>query len=138
MSSKFGSWLIVAGMCFTFLGLCALPAAFGAKGEAAALGLAATSFSMGILLIAAGIYAKAVALKLTLPEQKPSQPAGRRGGRGACELCGTEQPVVHCKVHQLQLCGSCLSRHYDHRSCAYVPFGWSAAPVRSMAARRNG
>lgn len=139
MSSKFGSWLIVGGVLFAFFGLCALPAALGANGDKATLSIAATFFSFGILLIAGGIYAKALALQSTSTAIQPASTSNSRRVRGGCELCGTEQPVVHCTVHQLHLCGSCLARHYDHRSCSYVPHGWSApVPARTMVARRNG
>jgi hypothetical protein len=137
MSSKLSSGLIAGGVLFAFLGLCVLPAALGAKSDPSEVGIAATLFSFGILLVAGGIYAKAMVLKLSLPEMKAAPAPGKRG-RAGCELCGTEQPVVQCKVHQLQLCGTCLTRHYDHRSCSYIPSGWNVTAPRSMAARRNG
>jgi ribosomal protein S14 len=137
MSSKFSSSLIFAGVVFAFLGLCVLPAAFGKQPDTATLGLGATIFSLGTLMISAGIYLKARWLQSTTPETPTAQDTR---GRSGCELCGTEASVVHCKTHQLELCGNCLARHYDNRSCSYVPryrANASKSTARAMAARHK-
>ena len=60
---------------------------------------------------AAGIYTKARVLQSTIASGEPRKKAGTSSQRvrGGCDLCGTEAPVVQCKVHQLHLCGSCLA-----------------------------
>ncbi|HEY7617101.1 MAG TPA: hypothetical protein VH744_09880, partial [Terriglobales bacterium] len=60
--------------------------------------------------------------------------------RGACDLCKVEMPVVHCKVHQVHLCGHCLGEHYNFRSCVYVPSTRKtlSKAAKSMAARARG
>jgi hypothetical protein len=137
-TSKISTGFIVAGAIMMFLALCTLPAALDKNADSALVGIAASLFSFGALIIAGGFYLKAHVLKgqvadATMPE---SASLPRRGG---CELCGNEAPVVKCKVHQLNLCGACLSRHYDYRSCSYVPAS-SGAPVkapRAMAKSRG-
>ncbi len=63
---------------------------------------------------------KALAVKsgTTTASVPKAQPKRVRGG---CDLCGSETPVIHCRVHDIHVCGNCLANHYDFRSCAYVP-----------------
>jgi len=101
----------------------------------------ACQFSLGALVMACGIYAKARALQSAIasgePRKEPSNSNQRV--RGGCDLCGTEAPAVQCKVHQLHLCGSCLAQHYDVRSCAYVPTTRTANKTgRGAAANARG
>jgi hypothetical protein len=103
-------------------GLCFLPGALGPHAESDMLAAGAALFSLGALMIAAGIYLKARALKAAIESGEfQKQPPAARRSRGGCDLCGTEAPVVQCRVHQLHLCGACLAQHYDVRSCAYIP-----------------
>jgi hypothetical protein len=127
MSSRAGTWMIALGALGGFAGLCVLPAALGEQGEGNLLSVGLCLFSLGALAVATGIYLKAQVLQSSpqsktgsgAPQGAPANPG--RKVRGGCELCGTEAPVVQCKVHQLHLCGTCLAAHYDSRSCAYVP-----------------
>jgi hypothetical protein len=114
--------MIAVGVVVMFLGLCVLPAALQHP-EGNLLGLGACVFAMGALIIAGGIYLHARGLQrkngsAPTAEQSPS-PARRV--RGGCDLCQAEAAVIQCKVHELHLCGACLARHYDFRSCSYVP-----------------
>jgi hypothetical protein len=54
MAKKIGNWLIGTGCCIAFLGLCALPAAFGANSDKTLAGVGMTILSTGIMLIAGG------------------------------------------------------------------------------------
>jgi hypothetical protein len=142
MSSKTATWIIVAGTLLMFVGLCFLPAALSEHPDADLLEIAACQFSLGALLIAAGIYVKARILRSGIASgdlRKESAPSNQRV-RGGCDLCGTEAPVVQCKVHQLHLCGNCLAQHYDVRSCAYVPTTRTATGKngRNLAANAKG
>ena len=106
------------------------------------LELGACQFSLGALVVAAGIYAKARALQSAIASGEPrkeSAPTNQRV-RGGCDLCGSEAPVVQCKVHQLHLCGACLAQHYDVRSCAYAPTTRTTANKagRKLAANARG
>jgi hypothetical protein len=142
MSSRLASSMIVVGAIFAFAGLCFLPAALTDHGEGNLLGVGAVVFALGTVVIAGGIYLKAQMLQSD-PNAKNAAPATTaaekptRRLKGGCDLCGTEAPVVQCKVHQLHLCGSCLAAHYDARSCAYTPT--SRRPVtktgKAMAAK---
>jgi hypothetical protein len=137
MSSKASNWTVAVGALCLFFGLCVLPAALADRSDASLLGMGASLFSLGALVTAAGIYMKA----RTLASEAGSQPApAKRRVRGGCGLCGTEAPVIQCKVHQLQLCGECLAEHYDFRSCAYVPT--TRRPTskggKAMAAKARG
>jgi hypothetical protein len=117
---KASGWAIVGGCFLMVVGLCFLPAAFGEHPDASILGLGICLFAFGALIAATGTYLKARALQSgTSPAAVPKpQPKRIRGG---CDLCGSETPVIHCRVHDVHVCGNCLADHYDFRSCAYVP-----------------
>jgi hypothetical protein len=118
MSSKTSNWIIVVGTVILFLSLCILPAALHSDSDASLLASAGAVFSLGILTIAGGTYLKARAH----PPQPSAEPAAaKKKVRGGCELCASQDPVIQCRVHQLQLCPTCLANHYDFRSCVYVP-----------------
>jgi hypothetical protein len=123
MSSKTANWIIAAGAVLMLIGLCFLPAALGEPRDADLLELGACQFSLGAIIVAGGIYAKARVLQLGTASGEPrKEPAiSNQRVRGGCDLCRAEAPVVQCQVHQLHLCGSCLAKHYDVRSCVYVP-----------------
>jgi len=142
MSSKTATWIIGAGAVLMFIGLCFLPAAFGEHPDPDLLEIGACQFSLGALVIATGIYAKARLLQFAIASGEPRKEAApsNQRVRGGCDLCGSEAPVVQCKVHQLHLCGSCLAQHYDVRSCAYVPTSRTAPHKagRNLAANARG
>jgi hypothetical protein len=142
MSSKTANWIIAAGALMVFIGLCFVPAALGENAQADLLELGACQFSLGALVVATGIYAKArvVQAAIAAGDFKKETPASNLRVRGGCDLCGSEAPVVQCKVHQLHLCGSCLAQHYDVRSCAYVPTTRTTTQrnSKSLAAKARG
>jgi hypothetical protein len=121
--------MIAAGALAMFVGICLVPAAMGQYEDTGVLALGASVFSFGALLIGTGMYSKARGLQAVAassPETKS------RRVRGGCELCGSETPVIHCKVHQLHLCPACLTDHYDFRSCVYAP------STRRVAGKQKG
>lgn len=132
MATKIGTWLMVSGSFFAFIGLCFLPAAFGPNSDKNMLAAGAVILSTGLLLIAAGFYVKARALGMAAPASAPA--AAKRPRKANCDRCGQEEPVIQCRVHQLHLCAICLGNHYDSRSCAYVPSTRRGAPPKSTAA----
>jgi hypothetical protein len=143
MSSKTANWIIAAGAVLMFIGLCLLPAAaLGEHPDADMLEIGACQFSLGALIVAGGIYAKARVAQSAIASGilKKEPTTSNQRVRGGCDLCGSEAPVVQCKVHQLHLCGSCLAQHYDVRSCAYVPTTRTATSKSSknQAARAQG
>jgi hypothetical protein len=141
MSSKAANWIIAAGAVLMAIGLCFLPAALGERPDADLLEVGACLFSLGALIIAAGMYTKARMVQMEIASGEPrKEPTSNQRVRGGCDLCGTEAPVVQCKVHQLHLCGSCLAQHYDVRSCAYVPTTRTATNKtgRNLAANARG
>ncbi|HSZ02646.1 MAG TPA: hypothetical protein VK788_24335 [Terriglobales bacterium] len=141
MSSKAATWIIAAGAVLMAIGLCFLPAALGERPDADLLEVGACLFSLGALIIAAGMYTKARMVQMEIASGEPrKEPTSNQRVRGGCDLCGTEAPVVQCKVHQLHLCGSCLAQHYDVRSCAYVPTTRTATNKmgRNLAANARG
>lgn len=141
MTSRAGNWIIAAGALAVFCGICTLPAALGEHRDVALLGLGVCFLSVGSFLAASGIYWKArvlqskIAAGITDGESKTPS----RRVRGGCELCASETPVIQCRVHQLQLCPTCLAEHYDSRSCAYVPTTRKLANKsgKGMAAKRG-
>jgi hypothetical protein len=115
---KASGWLIIVG-CFSMLaGLIVLSAALGSHPDESVRGLGICLFSLGAFIGAGGLYMKARAGKSGAPASTPKAPKRVRGG---CDLCGSETPVIHCRVHDVHVCGNCLADHYDFRSCAYVP-----------------
>jgi hypothetical protein len=140
MSSRTGSWIIALGTLVLFLGLIVLGASLGKSGDPDELPAGAALFSLGSLAIAGGIYLKAKALQQAIASEAPRKASANVGrSRGGCELCGIEVPVVQCKIHRFQLCGTCLSQHYDARSCIYVPSTRGAAgkPSKGLAKARG-
>ena len=121
MTSRAGTWMIAAGALAGFCGICVLPAAFGEHRDVNLLGLGVCFLSLGALSAASGIYWKARVLQSNISSGTTDGETKIRRVRGGCQLCGTETPVIQCRVHQLQLCPVCLADHYDFRSCAYVP-----------------
>jgi hypothetical protein len=118
MTSKVGSWMIAIGCFVAFAGLCALPAALGAQRDTALLSAAAMLFSTGMVMAASGFYMKA----RHLAESEPSKlRSGGKGRRKVCDLCSHSESAIECRVHHLHICPDCLSKHYDFKSCAYVP-----------------
>src|SRR5713226_10056566 len=131
MGKKVSSWLIIFG-CFLMVGgIGFLPATLGNHPDPTILDSGIFLFSLGALTVAGGIYVMAVALQGNSVAE-PAKPQARRS-RGGCDLCGTEVPVVNCRVHQIHLCGDCVAKHYDFRSCVYVPSTRRPAPAKAMA-----
>lgn len=135
MGQKASGLAIGAGCLLMVAGLCFLPAAFGNHSDPAILGAGLCLFAFGTLMAAIGVYLKAQALK----GGAVAEPAQAKRVRGGCDLCGTDSPVVNCRVHQLHLCGECLGKHYDFRSCVYVPSTRrpAAAKPQARAARAS-
>ena len=119
MSPRAGNWLMACGGVTVFAALCFVPAIASDSTDVSLLGAAASLFSFGALLAAAGTYLKARLLQGSKRVEAAPAPAKRL--RGGCDLCKGEAPIIHCKVHQLHLCAACQAQHYDFRSCAYVP-----------------
>jgi hypothetical protein len=115
--------MIVLGTLLGFAGLCILPAGLGLRGDRNLLGFGASLFGLGMLVISGGTYLKTLALHSSALAGAPAKEAenSSRRLRVSCDRCKNEIPVVHCKVHQLHLCGACLAEHYDFRTCVYVP-----------------
>jgi hypothetical protein len=140
MSSRTGSWIVALGALVLFLGLIVLGVSLGKTGDPDELPAGAGLFSLGAVAIAGGIYLKAKALQQAIASEAPRKESANVGrSRGGCELCGVEAPVVQCKIHRLPLCGTCLSQHYDARSCIYIPSSRGAAgkPGRGLAKARG-
>jgi len=120
MATKSSTWMMAVGVFIAFIGLCFLPAAFGSDSDRTMLDAGSVALSTGMLLIAGGLYVKARTLgTVAAPVTPPA--SGKRNRKSICDRCAQEDPVIQCRVHQLHLCADCLSKHYDFRSCAYVP-----------------
>jgi len=121
MPTKSGNWMMAVGAVIVFMGLCFLPAAFGNDSDRTILGAGFVVMSLGLLTISAGFYVKA--RNLEGAAQPASGPANtkRNRAKAICDQCAQDEPVIQCRVHQLHLCADCLGKHYDFRSCAYVP-----------------
>lgn len=131
MSQKLGSAALIFGCFLMLLGLSLVPAALSQHDDETILGAGICAFAFGGFAAAAGLYAKARALNSAAPRGAIAAPQKQRGG---CELCKSEAPVIHCRVHNVHICGGCLSKHYDFRSCVYVPSTRRSTPTK-LAAR---
>ncbi len=123
MLRQASNWMMGAGAAAMFLGLCFLPAVLGDHRDPSLLAVGACVFSLGALIVAAGMYLKARALRAQ-PGSGATARAGSNSSRrqkAGCDACQADVPVIHCRVHHVHLCASCLAQHYDFRSCAYVP-----------------
>jgi hypothetical protein len=121
---KIGSWLIGIGCCFALAGLCFLPAGFGLHPDNALLAAGAMLFSMGMVLAASGFYVKARSFSPAKPatgNANANIKTDRKGTRKVCTLCSKQEAVIQCRPHEAQLCGQCVSKHYDYKSCTYIP-----------------
>ena len=134
MGQKLSSFALICGSSLMLLGLCFVPAALGENKDEAILGAGICAFAFGALITASGLYLKA---KVTTAGPAGALNAPPKPVRGGCDLCGTESPVIHCRVHNLHICGNCLGQHYNFRSCVYVPSTRrpSAAGTKARAAR---
>jgi hypothetical protein len=129
MGNKLSSFATICGGFLILLGLSFLPAAISNKDQAI-LGAGICAIAFGAMSIAAGLYAKARLLQNTPAAAGKSRPEPIRGG---CDLCGTNSPVIHCRVHLLHICGDCVGEHYDFRSCVYIPSTRRSAPAKAQA-----
>lgn len=135
MSSKLSTALILFGSFLMLLGLCFLPGGLSNKDQTI-LGAGIIAISFGSMWIAGGIYIKARAVQAGGGSTAGAEPKVTRGG---CDLCGTDSPVIHCRVHQIHICSECVGRHYDFRSCVYVPSTRRPTPAKpSSRAARSG
>ena len=133
-TKKIGTWLIAAGLFAVFMGLCFLPAAFGSDPDRSMLGAGLCVFSVGMLMISGGVYAKARSLGSGASTTAPVTAKRKLKGKSNCDKCSEGEPVIQCRVHQVHLCPDCLGTHYDFRACAYVPSTRRGATVKSTAA----
>jgi hypothetical protein len=141
MLSRAGSWIIALGALVLFLGLIVLSVSLGKSADPDELPVGAGLFSLGALTVAGGLYLKARAIQTASSSDAPRKISTNVGRtRGGCELCGVEAPVVQCKIHRLQLCGTCLGQHYDARSCIYLPSmrGATGKPGKGLSAKARG
>ncbi len=118
MGRKLSTTMIVGGTLLMLAGLIFLASSISQKQDEAVSGLGLCAFSLGALLCSTGIYLKARTAQADAPASANKPQPKQRGG---CDLCGTEVPAVMCRVHQLHLCPNCLARHYDTRSCIFIP-----------------
>jgi hypothetical protein len=122
MSSRTGNWMIAVGAVAVLLGILVLPAALSEHVDTSLLALGACGVSLGSMIAASGVFVRSRAQSRegsgALTGESRNSPRRVRGG---CDVCHGDMPVIHCKVHQVHLCGDCLGQHYDFRSCAYVP-----------------
>ena len=118
MGQKLGSFALISGSLLMLLGILFVPAALGQHKDESILGAGLCALAFGALIAAAGFYLKTRALQMTSPGGAIAPQQKQRGG---CDVCRSEMPAVLCRVHNLHICGDCLSQHYDFRSCVYVP-----------------
>jgi len=140
MSQKFLTGVVGLGILVSFIGLLFLPAAFNSKsGDNTLMAGGLAIFSLGALMMASGMYAKARLLRAAI-DADPNLQSLLNGAKrkGNCDSCHAAAPVIQCTMHKTNLCASCMNQHYDPRGCVYVPSSRRSAPrtARAAAARR--
>lgn len=130
MGRKLSLALIIFGALSMLGGLTFLAASLSQRQDESVSGFGLLTFSLGSLICATGMYLKARTAQAAVPANANSKPQPK--ARGGCDLCGVEVPAVLCRVHQVHLCPNCLAKHYDTRSCVYVP---STRRAQAKAAR---
>lgn len=131
MGQKLGGFALIAGCFLMLLGLSFIPAGLAQHQDETILGAGLCAFAFGAFAAAAGMYLKTRALQSTAVPGAAAQPKSR----GGCDLCKTEVPVIHCRVHNLHICAECVAKHYDFRSCVYIPSTRRPASAKPVAAR---
>jgi hypothetical protein len=105
-----GSLLAIAGVvCFLAL--------FGQGQPEATRAIGSAMFSLGVLIIAAGVYLQARRLQA----QYEAPAAKTKKTERLCSQCNREPSLVFCRVHVLRLCLNCFEKHDDGANCSYVP-----------------
>ncbi|HEY6248639.1 MAG TPA: hypothetical protein VI685_01695 [Candidatus Angelobacter sp.] len=105
-----GSLLAIAGaVCFLAL--------FGQTQSDAIRAIGSALFSVGVLIIAAGVYLQARRIQA---EHETPAIKGKKTER-LCSQCNREPSLVFCRVHVLRLCLDCFEKHDDGTNCSYVP-----------------
>ncbi len=97
------------------------------KGQPEAIrAIGSACFSVGVLIMAAGVYLQARHL------QGQSQPAASKPKKTErlCSSCNREPALVFCRVHVLRLCLACFEAHDDGSNCSYVPAKRATAAYR--------
>ena len=130
MGRKLSLVLIVVGSLLMLFGLTLLASGAAERQDESISGAGICGFSLGALICTSGVYLRARAAQAAVPANPKPQPKAR----GGCDLCGVESPAVMCRVHQLHLCPNCLAKHYDTRSCVYVPSTRRAPMARAARA----
>jgi hypothetical protein len=127
--------MIAVGVVAVVMGLLALPAALGEHGDTSLLTLGACGVAVGSMIAATGIYFKARTMVANDggPGVFSAEPTHSRRVRGGCDVCRGDMPVIHCKVHQVHLCPACIAKHYDFRSCTYIPSTRGVTPKTAKA-----
>ena len=123
MSAKLWNWLIAVGALVAIVGLMFFPAAFnGPAKDEGLMGAGGAIVGIGALMIAVSFYFKAKIIRAEI-DANPHLSAMLAGKRPkvSCDACLQDGAVISCSMHKKNLCGSCLTEHYDSRQCVYVP-----------------
>lgn len=105
-----GSLLAIAGIvCFFAL--------FGQTQSDAIRAIGSALFSVGVLIIAAGVYLQARRIQA----QHEIVAIKSKKTERLCSQCNREPSLVFCRVHVLRLCVNCFEKHDDGTNCSYVP-----------------
>ncbi|HEV2965021.1 MAG TPA: hypothetical protein VG649_24570 [Candidatus Angelobacter sp.] len=122
--------IYVLGACLAALGIVALVAALSQSNRELILSVGASFFSLGTLVIAAGLYLHSRRLKSQFQATATKEKKADRKTEKICSVCNQEAAQVFCRVHVLRLCSNCLERHDDGRNCLYVPAKRAAAAYK--------
>ena len=114
-----GSLLAVAGaVCFLAL--------FGQSQTDEIRTIGSAMFSLGVLIVAAGVYLQARRIQ----SQYQTPLVKTKKTERLCSQCNREPAMVFCRVHVLRLCVNCFDKHDDGANCSYVPARRATAAYR--------
>lgn len=119
--------IFLVGGLLSVAGVVSLIAALEQESHAEAMiPVGSALFSVGILIIAAGVYIGAQKLR---SEYQVVALKSKKTDR-LCSSCNREPAQVFCRVHVLRLCPECMDQHDDNKNCLYVPARRAAAAFK--------
>jgi len=108
---------LVIGTLLAVSGVVCFLALFGQTQSDAIRAIGSALFSLGVLIVAAGVYLQARRIQ----GQYETPALKSKKTERLCSQCNREPSLVFCRVHILRLCLNCFEKHDDGTNCSYVP-----------------
>jgi len=130
---KLGTTLLIFGSGLVFFAIIFAPTAIGASADPSALSIVGGTFSLGTLIVAAGLYLRAKVMAAQNEILNAKLRPRKTGER--CGMCEIAPALLWCTQHQAKICPACLASH-DSSSCTYVDISRKAVGMAATGAWR--